>query len=298
MRFLGLGQLWNTGLRLVSVMFLCQLLSPLVALLAIVVSGSEMAGEAEAHTGAPIPSSSVIAEPSDVTEATEVSECCDLSRQTAPCPSDHVTSPSLCQDPEVACSKLPLQCVRCECDYNCSYGKLSQASCSADPAVLCSGDRNFTRQFTCSYCFLSDEKFHKCSNRDIGRFCRSTALHCQIPILDMFRVSQCRVSKQQVPLVHRQLQPGGGHHLPGQGRVLQAAGGRLDRGLQLEHGAAALRHPGRLRGGSVLPGPLAGGHRQAVQLRGDRGVDPGGRGAGGHWVYRTRGRVALYLVKA
>jgi len=174
MRFLGLGQLWNTGLRLVSVMFLCQLLSPLVALLAIVASGSEMAGEAESHTRGPIPPdlTSVITEAtSQVTEATEASECCDLTRQTAPCPSDHLTSPSLCQDPEVACSELPLQCVRCECDYNCSYGKQSQASCAADTAVLCSGDRNFTRQFTCSYCFLSDEKLHKCSNRDIG--CRS-----------------------------------------------------------------------------------------------------------------------------
>ena len=178
MRFLGLGQLWNTGLRLVSVMFLCQLLSPLVALLAIVVSGSELSGEAESLTSGPIPSdpSPVISETinSDVTEATEVSECCDLTRQTAPCPSDHVTSPSLCQDPGVACSELPLQCVRCECDYNCSYGKRSQASCSADTAALCSGDRNFTRQFTCSYCFLSDEKLHKCSNRDIGKSCSMT----------------------------------------------------------------------------------------------------------------------------
>jgi len=174
MRFLGLGQLWNTGLRLVSVMFLCQLLSPLVALLAIVVSGSEMAGEAESHTRGPIPPdlTSVITEAtSQVTEATEASECCDLTRQTAPCPSDHLTSPSLCQDPEVACSDLPLQCVKCECDYSCSYGEQSQASCAADTAVLCSGDRNFTRQFICSYCFLSDEKLHKCSNRDIG--CRS-----------------------------------------------------------------------------------------------------------------------------
>ena len=99
MRFLGLGQLWNTGLRLVSVMFLCQLLSPLVALLAIVVSGSELSGEAESLTSGPIPSdpSPLISETinSDVTEATEVSECCDLTRQTAPCLSDHVTSPSL-----------------------------------------------------------------------------------------------------------------------------------------------------------------------------------------------------------
>ena len=177
MRLLGLGQLWNTGLRLVSVMFLCQLLSPLVALLAIVVSGSEMAGEAESHTRGPIPPdiTSIITEAtSQVTEATEASECCDLTRQTAPCPSDHVTSPSLCQDPEVACSELPLQCVRCQCDYNCSYGKQSLARCSADTAVLCSGDRNFTRQFTCSYCFLSDEKLHKCSNRDIGKSCSMT----------------------------------------------------------------------------------------------------------------------------
>ena len=248
MRFLGLGQLWNTGLRLVSVMFLCQLLSPLVALLAIVVSGSEMAGEAESHTRGPIPPdlTSVITEAtSQVTEATEASECCDLTRQTAPCPSDHLTSPSLCQDPEVACSDLHLQCVKCECDYSCCYGEQSQASCAADTAVLCSGDRNFTRQFICSYCFLSDEKLHKCSNRDIGRFGTITQPDFYPRY---FRLSQCRVSEQQGPLVHRQLQPGGGHPLPGQVRLLQAAGVRLDRGLQLDHGAAALRHPGRLRG--------------------------------------------------
>ena len=41
MRFGGLGQLWSTLIKLLSLMFLCQLVSPLVALLAIVVSGTE-----------------------------------------------------------------------------------------------------------------------------------------------------------------------------------------------------------------------------------------------------------------
>ena len=83
---------WRRGYHVLSP----QLLSPLAA---IVVSGSEWSGEAESLTSGPIPSdpSPLISETinSDVTETTEVSECCDLTRQTAPCLSDHVTSPSL-----------------------------------------------------------------------------------------------------------------------------------------------------------------------------------------------------------
>ena len=37
----------------------------------------------------------------------------------------------------------------------------------------------------------------------------------------------------------------------------------------------------------VLPRPLAGGHRETVQLRRSRSLDTSGRGAGGHGIYRS-----------
>ena len=112
----------------------------------------------------------------------------------------------------------------------------------------------------------------------------------------LYRLPQCRLPEQQGSLVHRKLHRGRGHVVPGPPRVQQEEGVQLDGGLQLDHRPPALRHPRRVRRGQVLPRPLAGGHRQALQLRRPRGLDPGGRGPRGHRLHRARGRVALHLV--
>jgi len=182
MRFGGLGQLWATLIKLISLMFLCQLLSPLVALLAIAVSGIET-NETEVimptilSSDTPTQSSISIDKQTDTSFDSSIegnSECChDSSESThvSMCPIDHILSPHLCTDPTVQCSNLPLSCMKCKCDYNCVYGSTSEANCSVDSKVQCIGERNFKREYRCSYCFLTEDYLHKCSNRDIG--CKS-----------------------------------------------------------------------------------------------------------------------------
>jgi len=192
MRLGGLGQLWTTSVKLASLMCLCQLLSPLVAILAILVSGSVSSdlpvtilasdlSTNSAQTTSTTITTTVSSELKGSTDSddnivtsptTETPGCCqDHDNTIATCPSDHVSAPHTCQDPTVPCSSLPLRCLHCSCNYSCQYGADSLANCSTHPSVQCTGNRNFTRQYKCSYCFLTAEKLHRCSNRDIG--CRS-----------------------------------------------------------------------------------------------------------------------------
>ena len=184
MRVGGLGQVWSTLMRLCWIMIMCQLLSPLVALLAVVVSGAGSVSDintsdtlattiANSDT-----STTTLTTPSTVSttdlsstspEPSIASECCRGNSSVAACPSDHVTRPELCQDPSVPCSSLPLSCLSCSCHYDCVYGSESQAQCSVVSGVQCQGEREVRRQFTCSYCFLTHQHKHTCSNRDIGQ---------------------------------------------------------------------------------------------------------------------------------
>jgi len=171
LRLGGLGQLWATLRRLLSILFLSQLLSPLVAFIAVCVSSTvsittqtvqPSTGQVQASTTM----SSVILPTLDDT-------CCLDDTTPHPCPVDHTPNTLLpeCQDPTTPCSSLPLSCLSCLCPYTCKYGAHSTAACSAPPQVQCSGQRNFTRQFHCSYCYLTQDSNHSCSTRDIG--CRS-----------------------------------------------------------------------------------------------------------------------------
>ena len=191
MRLGGLGQLWTTSVKLASLMCLCQLLSPLVAILAILVSGSVssdlpvtiLASDLSTNS-AQITSTTITTTVSSelkgstdsddnivTSPTTETPGCCqDHDNTIATCPSDHVSAPHTCQDPTVPCSSLPLRCLHCSCNYSCQYGADSLANCSTHPSVQCTGNRNFTRQYKCSYCFLTAEKLHRCSNRDIGKY--------------------------------------------------------------------------------------------------------------------------------
>jgi len=171
LRLGGLGQLWVTLRRLLSILFLSQLLSPLVAFIAVCVSSTvsittqtvqPSTGQVQATTTM----SSVILPTLDDT-------CCLDDSSPHPCPVDHTPNTLLpeCQDNTTPCSSLPLSCVSCLCPYSCKYGAHSTAACSVPPQVRCSGQRNFTRQFLCSYCYLTQDTNHSCSTRDIG--CRS-----------------------------------------------------------------------------------------------------------------------------
>ena len=149
MRLGGLGQLWQTLRRLVSIMLVCQLLSPVVAFMAILLMGTESVVSSEATELTPEPSKleEVTTTSTTTTSLETVSgpdSCCDTP-SSGLCPSDQRAAPHLCQDPAQLCSALPLSCVSCSCDYNCHYGKSSTANCTVLDTVLCQGERNFTR---------------------------------------------------------------------------------------------------------------------------------------------------------
>jgi len=167
----GLGQIWATVRWAVRVLVLSQLASPLVAWLAMFVAGS-----AGLDTGVVPSVSDEDGQVNIVTTPTpsyqQVGSCCQEDNQ--PCPRDHIpdTSSLLCQEWSGPCSQLPLTCLSCTCDYDCHYGQPSNASCKVSSAELeCEGDREFNREFRCSYCYLTQPSRHKCSNRNIG--CRS-----------------------------------------------------------------------------------------------------------------------------
>ena len=121
MRLGGLGQLWQTLLKLVSIMFVCQLLSPVVAFMAILLLGTDSVGTSVASEltseltpdltsevtskltsevtskltsevtsdVSTVPSLSVSEEP----EVTEEDKCCKAGPSL--CPSDHRAEPHL-----------------------------------------------------------------------------------------------------------------------------------------------------------------------------------------------------------
>jgi len=171
----GLGQLWQTVRKLISILFVSQLLSPLVAFVAICVSSTV---SITTQTVEPTTDNKEHVQPLSTTTAPVIlptldDTCCLDDTILHPCPIDHTPNPNQaqCQDPSISCSSLPLSCISCNCPYSCKYGSTSNASCTAPPEARCEGARNFTLQFKCSYCYLTDDKTHRCSTRDIG--CRS-----------------------------------------------------------------------------------------------------------------------------
>jgi len=175
MRLGGLGQLWQTFRKLASILFLSQLLSPLVAFVAICVASTlgitTQTVDTTTNTQEQLQIISTTTSP--VILPTLEDECCSDDTTPHPCPMDHKPTPlqPKCQDSTVSCSSLPLSCISCTCSYSCKYGSTSQATCTAPPQAKCDGERNFTRQFLCSYCYLTEGETHRCSTRDIG--CRS-----------------------------------------------------------------------------------------------------------------------------
>ena len=170
----GFGQPWQTLRKLFRLLFLSQLLSPFVALLSISISSSvssltTQSGMESITASSPVSPSTT----STPVILPPVHSCCVDNSTIQPCPNDHNPSPSSpeCQNPSTPCSSLPLTCLKCNCPYSCKYGAQSNATCNVAPGVLCQGERNFSKEFTCSYCFLTDEKGHSCSTRDLG--CRS-----------------------------------------------------------------------------------------------------------------------------
>ena len=186
-------------------------MSPLVSVLVVLVASTISGTTVDSPSSSPLPPPSFqppIQLP--VTQRQSDPQCCgaDGSSERAACPRD--TPPptptqlvQLCSDPTVACSSLPLPCLSCSCDYDCTYGQESNATCTVwghaggegdksetissttasstryglasvthllpclrrgESLVQCSGEREgIQREFTCSYCYLTDPRGHRCS---------------------------------------------------------------------------------------------------------------------------------------
>lgn len=176
----GLGQPWVTLKRLMKLLALSQLVSPLVACLAVFAASSSIrATTVDSPSTDTLHSSTLPPMQQEVTRrGEEESQCCTHDQGgKGRCPRDYPTpSPTQvvreCNDPATPCSALPLVCLMCSCDYSCAYGKVSNASCTLREGAQCSGERDMiVRQFTCSYCYLTDPAKHQCKTRDLG--CRS-----------------------------------------------------------------------------------------------------------------------------
>lgn len=68
-----------------------------------------------------------------------------------------------CGPSSIECHKLAFPCIKCNYNTSCIYGEESQATCEVrSEKVECVGPRQFTRQFQCRYCFLTEQWEHIC----------------------------------------------------------------------------------------------------------------------------------------
>ncbi|XP_064615485.1 TM2 domain-containing protein 3-like [Liolophura sinensis] len=75
-----------------------------------------------------------------------------------------VDNPSeYCPDGAV-CSDLSQECLTCGFNTSCVYGKLDAISCTVKDPVPCVGNRTFTREFTCRFCYQMEPWLYTCSS--------------------------------------------------------------------------------------------------------------------------------------
>ncbi|XP_013396896.1 TM2 domain-containing protein 3 [Lingula anatina] len=63
------------------------------------------------------------------------------------------------------CSELGACCIECEFDTSCTYGDDVTVTCKALADIVCDGERNFTREFNCRYCYQTEEWQHTCTTQ-------------------------------------------------------------------------------------------------------------------------------------
>jgi len=185
-RFGRLGRIFRRVWRL---MLLTQAVSPLIAGLAILSASAfgidlDKQNAADLTTGLSedIDPTSLLSPSklelidSDISASSLPTDtCCQLdSYRPCPRPTSKASSESCFPDTPILppCSNLSLECLTCNCDYSCQYGKPSLANCTAISGVKCEGPRTFLREFTCSYCYLS---LNPVCSTNLAASCRSNA---------------------------------------------------------------------------------------------------------------------------
>jgi len=217
---------WKFGLsgrmfrRLWTVMVYSQLISPFVALLAILTASALGIDTDSSITQSPVESSTdninLSLDIDSDENKLELVHSVDISRDVNMFPRKNGVLDSCCKQPTVRpcplniaprkerclrsdhshnlCSTLSLDCVQCQCDYSCQYGEISKANCSVITGVECEGERKFSREFECRYCYLTDEA--ACSNQ-LAASCSSTAPYTQ---LSHWYVASCFAKRDLVCL--------------------------------------------------------------------------------------------------
>ncbi|KAJ0001981.1 hypothetical protein NQD34_001777 [Periophthalmus magnuspinnatus] len=67
------------------------------------------------------------------------------------------------------CSQLPADCINCNYQHNCTYGKPASFQCKPKKGVHCIGETgqqqtNFSLSITCQFCWQLDPLLYRCSN--------------------------------------------------------------------------------------------------------------------------------------
>ena len=194
---------------------------------------------------------------------------------------------------QLECSRLGEECLKCSCDVNCQFGKISKAFCEVPDKINCTGDRQFEKEFTCQFCYQSDESYHTC---DEHVDCDSVA---DPPTRQ--RTSNCTVPPNLICLGRRHFNKQtlcnwtGGHRWITALALSIALGGfgadRHDLLNRFAHNNSFQCSPCF----QVLPRSLARRHRKIVQLWGPRRLDPGRRRAGRNTLRWPRRWLPLYL---
>jgi len=67
------------------------------------------------------------------------------------------------------CDQLSYDCIQCDFNNTCVYGRNTSVSCQPKPQVDCVGERNFSRLHNCQYCYQTPHWLHVCTHNTTCR---------------------------------------------------------------------------------------------------------------------------------
>ncbi|CAG9861815.1 unnamed protein product [Phyllotreta striolata] len=60
------------------------------------------------------------------------------------------------------CDKLNATCISCNLNEDCIYGTTVNTMCQPEKGVDCNGAKSFPKQYTCRYCYQTEQWEHSC----------------------------------------------------------------------------------------------------------------------------------------
>ncbi|XP_056022721.1 TM2 domain-containing protein 3-like [Ostrea edulis] len=70
--------------------------------------------------------------------------------------------PHRCPD-NAQCNTLGPECLKCQFNFHCRYGKDTSVNCTVNEEIQCSGSKEQTKTFNCRYCYQLHESYYTCS---------------------------------------------------------------------------------------------------------------------------------------